>query len=120
MEDMFIKYGMIIVGIVVISILLVFTFNAMNKTSIVPKENEQSVEGDKAAVEFKIKRLCEFCLSEEYVDRDCYLLSIKLTAGNITNDDFVGKITLDQDLLVGEHLVKIRNNDVMCEVVKIE
>ena len=114
------KYGMIIVGIAVISILLVFVFQAINRTSIVPAEKHQSVEGDKAAVEFKIKRLCEFCLSEEYVDKDCYLLDVKLTAGNITNDDFVGSITLNQDLTSGEHIVKITNKDATCEVIKIE
>ena len=119
MEDMLMKYGMIIVGVAVISILLVFAFKAIDKTSIVPKEKGQSVEGDKAAVEFKIKRLCEFCLSEEYVDRDCYLLSVKLTAGNITNEDFVGSIELGQELVVGEHLLKIKNKDSICEVIEI-
>ena len=120
MEDVFMKYGMIIVGIAVISILLVFVFQALNKTSLVPTSKHQSVEGDSSVVEFRIKRLCEFCLNEKYLDRDCYLVDVKLTEGNLTNDDFAGSITLDQDLNPGEHLVKIINKDARCEVSKIE
>ena len=120
MEDVFMKYGMMIVETIVISILLAFAFQALRGTPAVPKEVRQSVEGDNLAVEFKIKELCEFCLGDNDINKDCYLLDVKLTSGSVTNNGFGGLITFDDELDVGEHLIKIRNKEGICEVIKIE
>ena len=71
-------------------------------------------------MELRIGKLCESCLGEAHVDRDCYILDIKLTKGDITTDSFSEQWVLHDNLTVGEHVVKIFNKGSRCEVLKID
>jgi hypothetical protein len=118
MEDVFMKFGMIIVGVAVISFMIVFAFQSFNRQQLTPEERDQEIIGDSVAVGARIGKLCERCLSDN-VNRDCYFLSIDLTEGEVTQDIFVSKIKLNNDLVAGKHNVRLSNVDGLCEVVKI-
>ena len=115
MEDMLMKYGMVILGVVVIGIMIMFTFKA-TKNPLIPIDEYQSIEGDSHSVEMRISGLCSLCLREKDTDRDCFILEIRLTNGNITQDIFESEIKLEKNMTPGNHIVKIISNQTLCGV----
>ncbi|MFH1398724.1 MAG: hypothetical protein ABIG95_01275 [Candidatus Woesearchaeota archaeon] len=117
MEDVFMKYGMVILGVFIITIMIVFAFKA-NKTSLIPLDEKQFIEGDSNAVEIRISALCDLCLGRSTA-RDCYIIDTVLTT-NLTTERFSEPIVLAKNISMGKYMLKLRNRDSVCEVMVIE
>jgi hypothetical protein len=117
MIDLYIKYGMVIVAVVVIGILLAMSF----RTGIpeIGADSLQAVTGDSNAALIKLNNLCARCAGD--IDKECFLVQIRLTAGNLTNLSFHGKTKYLGSIINASEkaVVKIASNQSSCMVRRI-
>jgi hypothetical protein len=117
MENIFFKYGIILVGIVVIMLLINFAFRALNDTINLPEEDED-ITGTKENVVIQLEKLCSNCIKEK-IDKDCYIKEIQCEE-NITQKDFGNEIELKNELKKGNNLLKIQALNNSCVIRKID
>ncbi len=116
MDDFFMRFGMIVVGIVVILVIMIFAFSALNNSSLIPEDYSQKVKGDSYKVEQRISRLCSICTSEN-VQKDCFLLEVDLEHGEVRNN--LKETRLHQNLTPGQYTLKLSSNRSICEVREV-
>ncbi|MBD3203296.1 hypothetical protein GF327_03315 [Candidatus Woesearchaeota archaeon] len=118
MENIFFKYGIIIIGAVVIVLLISFSFNALKETIHLPEDKKESIIGEKITVIIELEELCMKCLKDK-VDKDCYIKNIK-TDEIITESDLTGDIVMPEDLSKGKNVVKIKSQNNICGIIKLD
>ncbi|MBU0758042.1 MAG: hypothetical protein KKF44_08275 [Nanoarchaeota archaeon] len=117
MENIFFKYGIIIVGGVVIMLLISFAYSAINNTIKIPQQGEKGIDGEKSHVVIEIEKLCTACLKDD-VDKDCNIEDID-SEGEIVQEDFMENIVLSESLPSGQYTIKLSVNEGICNVRKI-
>lgn len=120
MENIFFKYGLIIVGAVVITLLISFAFNSLNKTIQPSYEAEQHLSGNSNQLNKKLVELCEYCINQNQ-NKDCFVVDIYLESGTLYKSDFnIDTVNLDETIEQGDSTVKIRNSNNMCSIAKLK
>jgi len=124
MDDLLLKYAMIIVGVVIFGLLLSFAFRAL-KANPIPEERFQNYNQEpKNAVNYFIK-LCEICVAQENFDRDCYIVDYDnpgpntLTPGMLVKNFEKVPINLSTQLPPGIHTLKIHSQNNFCNISKL-
>ena len=107
MEDVYFKYGLVIVAVAVIIMLMIWSYSALNETTIIPEEPDQSFSGTSEKLTVRITQLCASCTAEENYDQQCYIIRAELT----DDVDYMG-ITL----VPGSHILRISNKDGECKL----
>ncbi|MBN1386324.1 hypothetical protein JW968_05120 [Candidatus Woesearchaeota archaeon] len=128
MMDIFFKYGMVVVALVVIVMTLGFVRKAVNSTSGIGTDQQfQEFEGSPEHVANAIVTLCSRCLEERDMNRDCYILKVTLEGGPLDEDIINERIYLinkdinvSEELAVGVHELKFRSDRNICRVVRID
>jgi len=125
MYDLLIKYGMIIVGLAVFGLLLGFASGALNKGTAL-EEKFQDFEGDAEGTAMYLNKLCEVCLMQTNMDRDCFIVDYTnadvLTITQTTLDDSFRHhdMALSSELPSGKFTLKMTNRDGVCTISEIE
>ncbi len=78
MQDMLLKYGMLLIALVLALMMAFFAFNALKQTEPALDSNQQ-ISGDSAAVYSKIFSLCKVCAKDANQQKDCFILKTSLT-----------------------------------------
>ena len=129
MNDFMFKYGLIVVGVVIVGLLISFAYKATNKTSI-PKGFEQSLKGNTETLKSPLINLCNSCisLSKSSHKTECYLLHLENKGDSITEDYlnnnynkvFINiKGTASKQILKGNHTIKILSTNNNCTLKMI-
>ncbi|MBN1501933.1 hypothetical protein JW930_00175 [Candidatus Woesearchaeota archaeon] len=121
MENIFFKYGIIIVGAAVIALLISFSFNALHETAVGNQEMQQDFSGSATELKLALIRYCDYCLKPQ-VSQDCFIINVNLIGGDLTIQDFLEfeNIVLGTDITSGKSVVKIKNINNLCMVDKLE
>ncbi len=88
MEDAYLRYGLVLVGLALFGILVAFAWKASNAIELVENKKEQSVRGDSERIVAAIGKLCSYCLKNPAEDRDCYILRADMTEGTLNSSSF--------------------------------
>ena len=117
MENLFFKYGVVIVGVVIVTLLMSFAFNSLNKTLTVPDDKFQEFIGTAIDSKIYIEALCEKCENNN-MKKDCFTLDLEIDDKGIKMDEF-GELNINQDLYKGKNMIKI-SNDGGCLIRRLE
>ena len=80
MQDFLLKYGLLVVALIVAASMTSFAFNSLYNAE--PSNAfDQSVVGDNTAITKKIVQLCDSCLENKQAIKECYILSVSSTKG---------------------------------------
>jgi len=119
MDDLLLKYAMIIVGVVVFALIMTFAFTAL-KANPIPEEKFQNYNQEPERAVNYFTRLCEMCLGQEDYERDCFIIDYENPGPDtLTNDMFEDKfnkfeINLTNNLPRGKFTVKILSDENVC------
>lgn len=108
MEDMLLKYGVLLVALVIIFILAFFAFNAL-KSTVFPEEYSQKISAPGKNVAIRINHLCGVCSEEKYKNKECFILEAEVTEGNVITEYL-------PTLEAGKYVFKIVNLNNECGV----
>lgn len=118
MENIFFKYGILIVGAVVITMMISFAFSALNKTVNVDTEVEDLLEGNSFQVVDKISDYCTDCLKEK-VTKDCFVMTIKIEDNvDLCQEDFPEDIMVEE-CLPWSSVIRIANEGGACVLTAV-
>ncbi|MBN2422369.1 hypothetical protein JXB41_04015 [Candidatus Woesearchaeota archaeon] len=118
MENIFFKYGIVLVGVVVIMLLISFAFSALDNTVKIPEKEAEKISGEKQSVIIEIEKLCDNCVKEK-INQDCYIKEIE-TDSEIIQNDFSEGVALPENLSRGKNIIKVKSEDNVCKVIKME
>lgn len=118
MVNIFMKYGLIIVGIVFIILLVKFTSDTLHNDTFKEQPFSQEFSGTNVEVKEKIIDLCNYCVTRENVTKPCFVLNTKITEGAIENGTYNNIIF--PKLYSKSYTLKIINNNSYCRVVVVE
>ena len=116
MEDTYLKLGIVIVAVAVMTLLIAFAFNALNSQTE-PENEMQSFRGSARQLDYKISHLCQLCAGG--ADRECYLIDAEITEGNISspgNAEFANF----NILLPGKYSLRIESSSSKCVIRRME
>jgi hypothetical protein len=117
MDNLFFKYGVIMVGVVVIVLLMSFAYTSLSRTIVSAEEREQNLKGDLFQLKDRIQELCDNCLKVD-VNRECFVLYFEVPeAGEICQDKFGADVSLPE-CIGGKGVLKIDSQDKAC-IVKL-
>ena len=117
MENLFFKYGVVIVGVVIVTLLMVFAYSSLSKTLVVPDEKEQEFSGTALDSKIYIEKLCEKCESSN-LNRECFILDLNIEDEGIGMDEFE-EVKIDRDIDQGKNIIKVSYDD-GCVVRRLE
>jgi len=125
MDDLLLKYAMIVVGVVVFTLLLTYAFTAL-KANPIPEEKFQNYyQTPKNAVNY-FTRLCEMCLGQENYERECFVIDYYNPGpNNLTNVMFQNlfnrvQINLSNNLPRGKFTIKVMSVNNTCVLDEID
>jgi hypothetical protein len=111
MEDMLVKFMMILLAVIMTMLLITFSLRLLNFDT--PDSSLTKFKGSEIEVSQKISSLCSKC---QKPNSDCYIIDIEMTDGSITS---IPGIQL-ADILSGTYTIKIFNNDSRCSIKKLD
>jgi hypothetical protein len=116
MEDIYMKFGMIFIALVVIGLLANFALRTTIKDDF---SEQQKIIGDSIKIKEKIERLCQYCLKDG-IDQDCFILDAQIDEGELTQNDSRENLEITAELTEGKHLLKIVSENNICVVREFE
>jgi hypothetical protein len=116
MENLFFKFGIVLVGIAVIMLLVGFAYSALSNTIKLPDDNTK-LSGNIVQLVSQIEKICTTCLRAGN-DMDCKIMELD-TSQPLAIGDFKNNIKLMQDLPAGKHTIKIYTEKNICLVRKL-
>ncbi len=114
MEDLYMKFGIVIVAVAVVVLLIAFSFRVVDRQNF-PEERIQSIRGDSNYVYLRLSKLCNLCVSKSYSNRECFLVELNITEGNIT--EIPNAVFTNFEVLTkGAYDIKLYNNETKCNL----
>ena len=107
MEDIYLKIGLLVIALLLIGLLAGLALKASSNDEF---GDEQSAEGDNSYAFFKIQKLCKACISE--YDRDCFILNLRLTKGELELEEA-------WFLQPGDYVLRIASSNNSCVVSQV-
>ncbi|MBW2971214.1 hypothetical protein KY320_03580 [Candidatus Woesearchaeota archaeon] len=119
MEDIFMKMGMLVVAVAVISVMVAFAFKASSTVPINQDSYEQEFAGEAENLAIMIGKLCATCIAP-HTNKDCYLITAKLNSVLDQTKLPEGVVLYpDTPIDTGNHKIKISSLNSECQVKKV-
>jgi len=114
MEDYLIKYGLLMVAVVLALIMAVFAFNALRQGQPT-LDYKQEVSGNSNEVQQKIYSLCGHCIDSSK-ENECFILKATITDEQFQPTLLPPTFPVEQDSLQKPQAFKIENIKGTCKV----
>lgn len=116
MEDFLLKYGLLVIAIVLSLTMSFFAFNALKATAPT-LEFQQEITGDSRTVMDKIVSLCKNCVSDPGKDQECFVLTAKITDNQLNPSNMTGNYPLQLNgNIVNPSAFRVNNKQGQCMV----
>ena len=118
MMDLYMKFGMVIVAVAVIGMLLAMGYRTINEP-VVPLDKAQSFSGIAADGLIRLNSLCLSC-TKSGADRECFIVTMAVTSGNLTNSSFHGKSSYQGSIINSSpSVIKLASMNGICTIRRL-